>query len=76
MQFLAFNFNISPTHRIYVRVSPEIASQRIQTRQREGENCLTLERIKELVELHDEWLLNCEVTECEKKVYIIDGNQD
>lgn len=43
---------------IYLRVPPEVCYERIKQRNREGEEEIPLEYLKQLHVLHDEWLLN------------------
>ena len=43
---------------IYLRVPPEVCYERIKQRNREGEEEIPLEYLKQLHALHDEWLLN------------------
>ncbi|XP_017755239.1 PREDICTED: deoxynucleoside kinase [Eufriesea mexicana] len=50
------NVNIETDLIIYLRSSPEVAYQRIQTRARKEENSVTLEHLKQLHNIHDEWL--------------------
>jgi deoxyadenosine/deoxycytidine kinase len=42
---------------IYLRVSPEVAYQRVQQRQREGENTITLEYLQNIHACHENFLL-------------------
>ena len=43
---------------IYLRVPPEVCYERIKQRNREGEEEIPLEYLKQLHALHDQWLLN------------------
>lgn len=43
---------------IYLRVSPEMCYERIKKRNREGEEEIPLEYLKQIHKLHDDWLLN------------------
>ncbi|VVC38824.1 P-loop containing nucleoside triphosphate hydrolase,Deoxynucleoside kinase domain [Cinara cedri] len=61
---------------IYLRTDPEVAFQRIKTRNRFEEKDVTLDYIQHLHELHDKWL-NVHKTDVPKSVpvVIVDANQ-
>lgn len=56
---------------IYVRTDPTVALERIRSRNRAGEESITLETVQRFHELHEQWLRN----ETEIPVWVIDGNQ-
>ena len=43
---------------IYLRSSPEVSYERIKKRNRDGEESIPLEYLKQLHQLHDEWLMD------------------
>lgn len=43
---------------VYLRTNPEVVFERIQARAREEESCVSLEYLKKLHELHEDWLFN------------------
>lgn len=55
---------------IYLCTSPGVCMQRIDTRQRDGEERISMEYLQNLHEKHHNWLSK------EKKVLWLDGNQD
>jgi len=75
-KWLIGNVDIESDLIIYLRTDPEIAYQRIKTRNRSEEKDVTLEYIKHLHELHDKWL-NVHQTDVPKNipVVIVDANQ-
>lgn len=71
IRFIKNNHNLDISELIYIRVPPSIAYQRIQNRQRTGEQHITIEYLTLLDTLYEDWLLN----EQEILVHIIDGTQ-
>lgn len=71
IRFIKNNHNLDISELIYIRVPPSIAYQRIQNRQRPGEQHITIEYLTLLNTLYEDWLLN----EHEILVHIIDGTQ-
>ncbi|OAF67995.1 dCK [Intoshia linei] len=70
------NFNFHLDLIVYMRASPEICLKRIKKRNRIGEENITLEYLKELHELHDNWLLrDQENLNTNTAVIIIDADQ-
>nr|BAH71154.1 ACYPI006573 [Acyrthosiphon pisum]BAH71155.1 ACYPI006573 [Acyrthosiphon pisum] len=74
--WLIENVQIESDLIIYLRTDPEIAYQRIKTRNRSEEKNISLEYIQHLHELHDKWL-NVHITDVPKNipVVIVDANQ-
>jgi len=56
---------------IYLRSSPEVSYERIKKRNRDGEETIPLEYLKQLHRLHDEWLIDNE----ELNVLILDADK-
>ena len=60
---------------IYLRTDPETAMKRVQKRSR-GEECLiTIEHVKQLHELHEDWLIN-EKFPRHAPVIVVDANKE
>jgi len=57
---------------IYLRTSPEVAYQRVQKRARKEEEVVPLEYLKQVHELHEEWIKSIQNV----PVIIVDANQD
>lgn len=56
---------------IYLRTKPEVAHQRIQARNRPGEELITIDLLQKLHSLHEDWLMsNC------PNVIVVDANVD
>ena len=66
------NQNIETDGYIYIQTNPETCLNRINKRNRKGENKITKEYIYQLYEKHEEWLINNE----KKPVLIISGEPD
>lgn len=49
------NFNRFP---VYLRTTPEIVYERMKTRARSEEKCIPLDYLKQLHELHENWLVH------------------
>ena len=64
--WLTEHFDIKPSGFIYIKSPPEICTQRINKRSRNGEETIPLDYLTKLSDLHDEWLKN------EKNVLEID----
>lgn len=75
-KWLIGNVDIESDLIIYLRTDPEVAYQRIKTRNRLEEKNVTFEYIKHLHDLHDKWL-NVNHTDVPKNipVVIVDANQ-
>jgi len=63
-------FDVKPAGFIYLRCSPEVSYERIQKRNRSGEENIKFEYLRNLHEKHDNWLLN------EEKCLVLDVNED
>jgi len=55
---------------IYLRSSPEVSYERIKRRNRDGEETIPLEYLKQLHDLHDSWLMDNE----ELNVLVLDAD--
>ena len=69
-----FNFQVDQI--VYLRTSPEIAYERIQKRSRSAEANVKFSYIKDLHELHEDWLFRQTKFKLCAPVTIIDANQD
>ncbi|XP_035719841.1 deoxynucleoside kinase-like isoform X1 [Vespa mandarinia] len=69
------NANIETDLIIYLRTSPEIVNQRMRIRARKEENLVSLEYLKRIHEIHDEWLLYQSLFSLPAPVIILDGNK-
>ncbi|XP_046818796.1 deoxynucleoside kinase-like isoform X2 [Vespa crabro] len=69
------NANIETDLIIYLRTSPEIVYQRMRIRARKEENLVSLEYLKRIHEIHDEWLLYQSLFSLPAPVIILDGNK-
>ena len=72
--FDEFLKDIPPISTIYVKTTPEVAKQRVDSRARKGET-IPFEYLKLCHEYHEKWLNNEKYME-ENDVLIIDGNID
>lgn len=66
------NQNIETDGYIYIQTNPETCLNRINKRNRKGENKITKEYIYQLYDKHEQWLINNE----KKPVLIISGEPD
>ncbi|KAL2722545.1 deoxynucleoside kinase-like isoform X2 [Vespula squamosa] len=69
------NANIETDLIIYLRTSPEVVYQRMRIRARKEENSVSLEYLKQIHEIHDEWLLYQSLFSLPAPVIILDGNK-
>lgn len=60
---------------VYLRTSPEVVYQRMRIRARKEENLVSLEYLKQIHEIHDEWLLYQSLFPLPAPVIILDGNK-
>lgn len=60
---------------VYLRTSPEIVYQRMKMRARKEENSVSLEYLKLLHNIHDEWLYHKTLFTIPAPVLILDGNK-
>jgi len=58
---------------VYLRTLPETVFERIRKRGRAGEAEISLEYLKELHRLHDEWLLGKSISSCPAPVLVVDA---
>lgn len=68
--WLVETFDIKPKGYIYLRASPKISYDRIQKRNRSGEETIPFDYLKELHNKHEKWLMG------ESNVLILDVNDD
>lgn len=59
---------------VYLRTQPEVIHERIQKRDRSEESSCSLEYLRALHDLHDEWLIKRTKFSCPARVLVIDGN--
>jgi len=65
-----------PLHKvIYVKADPEICNTRIIKRSRNGEDGIPIEYLRQCHEYHEN-MMNQLFTEDDKKIHILNGNQD
>ncbi|KAL0101980.1 hypothetical protein PUN28_018496 [Cardiocondyla obscurior] len=69
------NANIKADLIIYLRTTPEIVFQRMQARARKEENSVPLEYLKQIHEIHDDWLYRKTLFSLPAPVMIIDGDK-
>lgn len=60
---------------VYLRTSPDVVYQRMKTRARKEENCVSLEYLQQVHNIHDEWLYHQTLFSVPARVLIIDGNK-
>ncbi|XP_030754055.1 deoxynucleoside kinase-like [Sitophilus oryzae] len=61
---------------VYLRTSPEVVYQRILKRNRPEEISISLDYIKSLHELHEDWLYHKRLHKCPAPVLIVDADLD
>merc|ERR1719150_2873527 len=66
------NFHVDQI--IYLRTEPEVVFERIKNRNRSEENTIPLQYLKELHDLHEEWLVHQTKIKPQAPVTIIDVN--
>lgn len=69
--WLESKFQKKPTGIIYLRTSPEKCYERMKKRNREGEETVSLEYLRDIHKRHDEWLINLPCP-----VLIVDNDAD
>ncbi|KAI4503896.1 hypothetical protein M0802_001299 [Mischocyttarus mexicanus] len=67
--------NIETNAIIYLRTSPEIVYQRMRIRARKEENAVSLDYLKQIHQVHDEWLIHQSLFTLPAPVIVIDGNK-
>lgn len=70
------NANIKMDLIVYIRTSPEIAYQRVQKRERQEETSLTIEYLKKIHNIHEEWLYHQTLFKVPTPILIFDGNKN
>ena len=55
---------------VYIKADPEVCSERIKKRNRDGESNISLDYLKKCEEYHEDWF------KAEKKLITFDGNKD
>jgi deoxynucleoside kinase len=73
--FIFKNHEIKCDLFIYLRSKPEVAFERIKIRNRKEENSISLEYIKNIHELHEEWLIKNQ-HRLKVPIVIIDANKN
>lgn len=61
---------------MYLRTSPEIVYQRMRERARKEEDCVSLEYLQQLHEIHDEWLLERKLFPLPAPVIVLNGDKN
>lgn len=61
---------------VYLRTSPEIVYQRMRERARKEEDCVSLEYLQQLHEIHDEWLLERKLFPLPAPVIVLNGDKN
>ena len=55
-EWLSSEFNVKPNAYIYLQCNPNVNSERICQRSRDGENNIPLEYLEKLHQKHEEWM--------------------
>tara|TARA_B110001450_G_scaffold205620_1_gene195575 strand:+ start:225 stop:881 length:657 start_codon:yes stop_codon:yes gene_type:complete len=55
-RWLCEKFDIKPRYFIYLRTTPEISDERIKTRSRDEESGIPLDYLRQLHQLHEDWM--------------------
>lgn len=61
---------------MYLRTSPEVVYQRMLKRNREEEKLVSLQYLKELHEMHDNWLYHKTMFTCPAPVIVLNADLD
>ncbi|XP_076762199.1 deoxynucleoside kinase [Xylocopa sonorina] len=69
------NANIETDLIVYLRTSPDIVYHRMKTRARKEENAVSLEYLKQIHNIHDEWLYHQTLFTIPAPVLVLDGNK-
>ncbi|KAK2581628.1 hypothetical protein KPH14_002130 [Odynerus spinipes] len=67
--------NIETDLIVYLRTSPEVVYERMRIRARKEENAVSLEYLKQIHEIHDEWLFYQTLFSVPTPVVILDGDK-
>ncbi|XP_076638490.1 deoxynucleoside kinase isoform X2 [Colletes latitarsis] len=70
------NANIETDLIVYLRTSPEIVHQRMKKRARKEETAVSLEYLKQIHSIHDEWLYHKTLFNVSAPVLVLDGNKN
>ncbi|XP_053984409.1 deoxynucleoside kinase isoform X1 [Hylaeus volcanicus] len=68
--------NIETDLIVYIRTSPEVVYQRMKARARKEENCVSLEYLKQIHGIHDDWLYHQTLFNIPAPILILDGNKN
>ncbi|XP_033217886.1 deoxynucleoside kinase-like [Belonocnema kinseyi] len=60
---------------VYLRTSPEVVYKRMRDRARKEEDCISLEFLTQLHQIHDEWLLNKNFSSLPAPVIVLNGDK-
>ncbi|XP_076666264.1 deoxynucleoside kinase [Andrena cerasifolii] len=60
---------------VYLRTSPEVVYQRMKARARKEENSVSLEYLKQIHDIHDEWLYHQNLFDIPAPVLVLNGNK-
>ncbi|XP_014468352.1 PREDICTED: deoxynucleoside kinase-like isoform X2 [Dinoponera quadriceps] len=69
------NANIKTDLIVYLRTTPEIVYQRMQARARKEEESVPLEYLRQIHEIHEDWLYRQTLFSLPAPVMVIDGNK-
>ena len=61
---------------IYLRTTPEVAYQRLKARSRAEEKIVSIDYLRDLHDLHEQWLVQNKTNIGGAKVVVIDANKD
>ena len=60
---------------MYLRTSPEVVYKRMRQRARKEEDCISLELLKQLHQIHEEWLLDRTLFSLPAPVIVLNGDK-
>ncbi|XP_046419386.1 deoxynucleoside kinase isoform X1 [Neodiprion fabricii] len=60
---------------VYLRTSPEVVYERMRTRARKEEDCVSLEYLRQVHDVHDDWLYNRSLFSVPAPVMVLDANK-
>ncbi|XP_071957973.1 thymidine kinase 2, mitochondrial-like [Antedon mediterranea] len=69
------NLNLNVDQIIYLRTSPQKCYERIKKRCRNEENCIPLEYLQQIHDLHEEWLIEGSTINTNSNVIVVDADQ-
>uniref|UniRef100_A0A5K3FNJ1 DNK domain-containing protein n=1 Tax=Mesocestoides corti TaxID=53468 RepID=A0A5K3FNJ1_MESCO len=58
---------------VYLRTTPDVCAERIRKRDRKGEGWIEMDYLRQLHDLHDDWLLGRKPKRCPVPVLVIDS---